>query len=76
MGQTTLDELTPAELAMLGHSLRMVPDNACLTGRSAALQGNAGLLFYTDAAAFKSLWNKVAEAIRERSDMEPFRHGS
>jgi hypothetical protein len=67
------DDLTPNELAMLRHALRMVPANACLTGKSAQMQGGAGVLFFTEAAAFVSLWGKVAEAVRERADMEAFR---
>lgn len=69
-----LDDLTPQELAMLGHSLRMVPGNAVLTGKSVKNVGEEGALkFFSEIEAFKSLWSKVAEAIKNREDMEPFR---
>jgi hypothetical protein len=64
-----LSDLTPDELEMLGHALRMVPGNACLTGESAARLKGEGLAIFSEIAAFKSLWNKTAEAIRERDDM-------
>lgn len=63
------DNLTADELEMLGHSLRMVPGNACLTGDGAIRLADKGLAFYSEIPAFKSLWNKVADAITERDDM-------
>jgi hypothetical protein len=68
-----LADLTAEEVVMLGHALQMVPGNACLTGESATQLGGKGILFFTDAEAFKTLWNKVAEAIRDRDDVAPFR---
>lgn len=66
----TLAELTPDELEMLGHCLRMVPDNACLTGSAATrLAAGRGFAMFTEVDAFKSLWEKVAAAIRTRDDM-------
>lgn len=62
-------DLTPAELEMLGHALRMVPDNACLTGGAAKRLGRPPIAFFTECDAYKSLWNKVAAEIRERDDM-------
>jgi hypothetical protein len=66
-----LDDLTADELAMLAHALRMVPGNACLTGRSAALlhPEGGGVAFFVDVPAYKSLWEKVGDAIVERDDM-------
>lgn len=69
-----LDDLTPEELAMLGHSLRMVPENAVLTGKSATrLCDKGGVGFLYESTHFKSLWSKVAKAIKEREDMAEFR---
>jgi hypothetical protein len=65
-----LDDLTADEVEVLGHSLRMVPGNACLTGKSAQRLGGGGLQMIYELDAFKSLWNKVAEAILERDDMQ------
>ncbi len=64
------DDLTAGELAMLGHSLRMVPENACLTEGPLVKDR---LAFFHEIPEFVSLWEKVAEALREREDMEPHR---
>lgn len=65
-----LSDLTPDELEMLGHCLRMVPDNACLTGEAAKrLAPGRGFAMFVELDAFRSLWEKVARAIRERDDM-------
>lgn len=55
---------------MLGHALRMVPGNACLTDGPLAPKG---LAMFHEIPEFKSLWEKVAVALREREDMGPFR---
>lgn len=59
-----LDDLTALELKALGHSLRMVPSNTVI---------GPGLTFLCDTDEFKSLWSKVAEAVRDRDDMAPYR---
>lgn len=64
-----LRDLTPDELEMLGHCLRVVPSNAVLTGGSATRLGRGGVLRIIEGEAFRSLWNKVAEAVRDRDDM-------
>ena len=69
-----LSDLSADELAMLGHALRSVPGNACLTGNSAArLAAGDGFAFFHDIEAYKSLWEKVAVAIKERDDMAEFK---
>jgi hypothetical protein len=73
---TYLSDLTAQELAMLGHALRLVPDNACLTGKQVALLGGNGISMFYEIDAFKTLWEKVAVAISEREDMDPFRKAS
>lgn len=68
-----LGHLTAQELVMLGHALRMVPDNACLTGEGAAQMDAGPFAFFRDIAAFKTLWSKVVAAIAQREDVEPYR---
>jgi hypothetical protein len=69
-----LGDLTADELVMLGHSLRLVPDNAVLTGTSAANFGDDDrILFIVECDAWRRLWAKVAAAISQRDDCEPFR---
>ncbi len=70
---TLLDDLTAEEVVMLGHCLRMVPANACLTGDSAVALGGSGFAMFTTIPAFKTLWSKTAAAISQRDDCEPFR---
>jgi hypothetical protein len=61
---THLDDLTALELKALGHSLRMVPSNTVI---------GPGFTFLTQSDEFKSLWEKVAQAIKTREDMAPYR---
>lgn len=65
--------LEPGELAMMGHALRMVPSNACLTSGPLA---PSGLAMFPEIPEFASLWAKVAAAITERDDMAAFRGGA
>lgn len=67
--RSAISDLDAAELEMLGHALRVVPENACLTGKSASRLGGKGFAFFHDIPAFASLWHKVADAINERDDM-------
>jgi hypothetical protein len=67
-----LDDLTAAEIAILGHAIRMVPSEAVLI-RTSAVPFGGGIVFLRQTDAFASLWSKVAETVRERPDLEPFR---